>query len=177
MEEAQQGSRRGPGRPRKETYSEDFPVTQPPEINASDLGFDPATRTPEVIVMDAAVAKELAMKDYMADLAFMEEFMTIFLYRGQEEYAPESYSFWVNGRQVDVPVETPVKLRRKYVEVIARSQPFKMRTVVIKPSEKAENGQIQNMWRREQSAAYPFHVVEDKNPRGVVWLESCKRQN
>ena len=176
MEEAQVGSRRGPGRPRQ-IESEDFPVHQPPEIDASDLNFDPATRKPEVIVMDAATAREIANGDYLAELAFAEEFMTIFLYRGQEEFAPDQYTFGVNGRQVDVPVETPVRVRRKYVEVIARSQPYKMRTVVIKPPENAENGQILNKWLRNQSAAYPFHVVEDKNPRGALWLESCKRQS
>lgn len=170
-----QGSRRGPGRPRRELHSEDFAVRQPPEIDASDLDFDPAKRTPEVLVMDAQTAKEIAQGDYLDELAFMEEFITIVLYRGQEEYAPDKYPFSVNGKTVWVDVEVPVRLRRKFVEVMARSQPYKVRTVVIKPGENQVSAGIQNLWKREQSAAYPFSVIEDKNPRGALWLESCKR--
>lgn len=172
MSEAQVGSRRGPYR-KKEIHSEDFPVYQPPEIDASDLSVDPSLRG-EAIITDPAMVRAVAHKSYMDDLAFAEEIVTIMLYRGQEEFAPPFYSFWVNGKQVNVPVDQPVKLRRKYVEVIARSQPYRLRTVVQKPPE-GSNAAIANTWRREATAQYPFTVIEDKNPRGAVWLETIKR--
>lgn len=173
--QATQGSRRGPRGPRT-INSEDFPVRQPPEIDASDVDRDPAERKPEVIVMDAQTARDIAKGDYLDELAFMEEWMTIRLYRGREEYSPERESFSVNGKTVWIDVEVPVKVRRKYVEVIARSQPFKVRTEVIKPGENGPaGGGIQNRWHRNQHSAYQFDVIEDKNPRGAIWLESVRR--
>lgn len=175
MSEAQVGSRRSPGRPRR-VSSEDFPVRQPPEIDASDLDKDPADRTPEVIVADKELTRDMAGKDYLDDLAFAQEYVTIFLYRGNEEYAPDYYPFWVNGKRVDVAVEKPVRLRRMYVENIARCQPYKLRTKVVKPPDGSDQA-IQNLWKREQVAAYPFEVIEDANPRGRAWLELIKRQS
>lgn len=170
------GSRRGPGRPRKELHSEDFKPYQPPEIDASDLSVDPVGRG-EVFISDAEMLKEASKKAYLDELAFGEELVTILLYRGQEEFAPDQYQFSVNGQTVWVPVETPTSIKRKYVEVIARSQPYRVRTVVVKPPENSSSGAIQNLWRREQSAAYPFTILEDKSPRAAAWLESVKRGN
>lgn len=158
---------------RRETHSEDFPVAQPPEIDASDLDTDIRR---DILIADPELLAQNAKRAYLDQLAFNEEFLTIYLYRGQDEFSPNSHTFGVNGKTVTVDVEKPTLVRRKYVEIIARSQPFKVRTNVIKPQGGNENEAIKNLWQRHKSAQYPFTVIEDKNPRGRAWLESVKRE-
>ena len=155
---------------RKEVHSEDLPPRLLPEMDMSDLDVD--GRVADIIVADP----ERAAADYLGELAFMEEPVSIYLYRGRDEYAPDSHPFWVNGRMVEIPVETEVTVRRKYVEVMARSQPFKLRTTV---EDRSSNDQVnvRNKWSRTASAEYPFTITRDANPRGAAWLERVKRES
>jgi hypothetical protein len=59
---------------------------------------------------------------------------------------------------------------------MARSQPFKIRTNVVKPESGDERAVIKNLWNIHKSAAYPFTLIEDKNPRGAIWLEMVKQE-
>lgn len=153
---------------RKELHPDDLPVYQPIEIDASDLDSDVA---PDIIKAEPRDYKA----DYLDELKFNEEFVDIFLYRGREEYAPNTYTFWVNGRQVSIPVEQRVSVRRKYVEIMLRSQPYSLTTHHTPPNTR-EDGFVENTWRRHQSAQYPLSIVEDKNPRGKEWAERVARQ-
>lgn len=108
-----------------------------------------------------------ALPESQADrLAFMEEPMTIRLEPSSERNAPRFASASVNGDVKWVPVGVPVRLRRKHVEVLARAQPFSVRTdtgTAMEPN--PHNRAIKTPFRR-----YPFTVLRDDNPRGAAWL-------
>lgn len=151
----------------RETHSADLPITQPPPI------LDTSERDPEVIVTTEAVMTG----DYAATLAFMEEPVDILLHRGREKHAPTMYDFHINGRPIWVRVDTVTTIPRKYLEVIARSQPFEVETEVDKNEGKGENAPVVNTIKRHQSARYPFTVVKDSNPRGAAWLAKVMRES
>ena len=155
---------------RREVHSEDIPSRVLPDLDMSEIDTDPADRTPEIIVADP----ERASRDYLGELAFMEEPVSIYLYRGQEEFSPDSIPLWVQGRMVSVPVEQEVTLRRKFVEVLARSQPYKLTTKVFDNSD-GGNIAVQNKWMRHQASQYPFTLTRDSD-RGRAWLERVKRE-
>jgi hypothetical protein len=151
----------------REVHSPDLPITQPAPI------LDTGERDREVIVTTEAVASN----DYVAELAFMEEPVTILLHRGREKHAPTMYDFSIGGRAIWIRVDTPTTIARKYLEVIARSQPFEVETEVDKNEGKGENAPVINAIRRHQSSRYPFTVVRDENPRGSAWLAKVMRES
>ena len=161
---------------RTERHSEDSPISQPPEIDMSDLDENLDNRRQEIIRADPEMLKERAKLDYVEQLAFNEELVGIYLYRGREEFSPDAVSVWVQGRQVSIPVEKEVLVRRKYLEVLIRAQPQSVKTVVIKPPEGSDSSQVQNKLVPSRSSAYAFTVTLDKNPRGQAWLEGVRRE-
>ena len=148
------------GRPRKEQHSGDTPTRDVPSILMPHTG--PVVREAEDIVLPEAETRN----DYLADLAFMEEVMTIRLERTAEKNAPRWHAFYVNGRPEWVPVGVPWKLKRKYVEVIARAQPYDVQTEVVE----IMGQDPQNKIVRDARVKYPFSVVHDPNPAGPDWL-------
>lgn len=150
-----------------ETHSADLPITQPKPI------LDTQARDREVIVTTEADLTD----DYAKELAFNEEPVTILLHRGREKHAPTMYDFSIEGKTIWIRVDTPTTIRRKYLEVIARSQPFEVETDVDMNEGKGENAPVLNNIRRHQSSRYPFTVVKDDNPRGPAWLARVMRES
>lgn len=146
-------------------HSEDMPTRALPPIDAS------ADRAPEVIV---AGEHALTNKDYTDELAFMEEEVVVVLNRGRERYAPEFEQFGVNGKLIWVRTGVPTRLQRKYLEVMARSQPIDIRT---RSGEDPGDNFTFNVVDRTQSASFSFSVIEDKNPRGAAWLAKVIRES
>lgn len=140
----------------------------PPRV--LDALEDLADREPDIIVAD----KSMASGDYLAELAFMEEPVTIVMHRGREKNAPTHEMVSVNGRNIWVQVETPTRLARKYVEVMARAQPM---TVSTASGESPGDELAFNRTSRSLSAAFAFSVIEDKNPRGGAWLSKVMRES
>ena len=145
---------------RKEIHTPDMQVRQPPVIVLPDEGSLDRVADQIVPVVD------MPPMDYVAELAFMEERITIKLHRGQEKNAPPFYDFYVNGRVEWVPVEEPYTLARKYVEVIARTQPYNVETKTGNANDERPANEIV----RHQSAKHPFSVIRDPSPRGADWL-------
>jgi hypothetical protein len=150
-----------------EIHSPELPITQPRPI------LDGEDRRPEVIVTTDAVITD----DYAAALAFMEEPVDILLHRGREKHAPTMYDFSIDGRAIWIRVDTPTTIKRKYLEIIARAQPFDVETEVDKNEGKGDNAPVLNNIRRHQSSRYPFTVVKDSNPRGPAWLAQVMRES
>jgi hypothetical protein len=154
----------------RELHSDDLPITQPPELAANLM---PDDREADVIVATDAVLHG----GYAQELAFMEEMVTIVLYKKREKFAPNVYDFHVNGKGVRIWCDTPTRIQRKFLEVIARAQPYDVTTNYNKNEDKGEQAVCENFTHRHQSAAYPFTVVEDKNPRGSAWLMKVMRES
>lgn len=157
--------------PGRELHSADLPITQPSNVNLN-LDADPADRAGDIILS----SDEMLNKDYLDELKFMEEPVTIVLHRGRERFSPNVHDFYVNGKPLWIPVDQPVQIQRKYLEVIARSQPFEVKTLVNKNEHQGEDAVVDNFAQRYQSAKYPFSVVKDDNPRGHVWLAKVMRE-
>ena len=143
---------------RKETHTGDMKTRDVPSVNLSEGEIERDERI--VTVNDGAVDT-----DYLARLKFMEEPVTIRLERSRDKFAPAVLDFYVNGKPIWIPVGRPYTIQRKYVEVIARSQPYDIRTSVVKHEDREEN-----KIERHSLNNYPFSVIRDDNPKGSEWL-------
>ena len=151
-----------------ETVNTDFPTRAIDAIEVDSL----ANLKPDIITS----TEEMSAQDYFAELAFMEEKLEIYLHRGREKYSAQFESFAVNGRTVWVQVETRTLLARKYVEVMARSQPMDVRTRSFKLEENPEAHCV-NETIRTQFANFAFSVMRDPNPKGGAWLAKVMRES
>ncbi len=124
----------------------------------------------EVLVREAPeiepiVDTSLTM-DALGDIMFMEELVKIRVEPLQEKNPRKVIDLYVNGIPEWVPVGRPWVLRRKYVEVLARSKPINVQT---KHESAEESLNPQNEIIRSTSAQFPFSVQQD-TPRGIAWL-------
>lgn len=107
------------------------------------------------------------ISDEVAMTAFMEEPVTVMLEHTNERYqAPIVGPFGVNGEHLWFPVGVPVKIKRKFLEVLARAQPWEVRT----HHQDATVERPINEVLRTQRKRYPFSLIADENPKGRDWL-------
>jgi len=100
------------------------------------------------------------------ELMFMEELVKIRVEPLTEKNPRKIIDLYVNGKAEWVPVGRPWIMRRKFVEVLARSKPINVQTKHEQPEESLDP---QNEVIRTTSAQFPFSVLED-TPRGIAWL-------
>jgi hypothetical protein len=163
--------------PRQELHSDNIAIEQRPPVD------DLADREGDVIMVDPSVAS----KDYAAELAFMDEPVTIRLEPSSDRNAIAVFPVWVNGRQAEIfqngrwievgwlPVGREITVKRKVLEVIVRA---KIDTVNTPSSDElAMHANPDNKVRRFTSAVHSFSVIEDKSPRGAAWLSEMRRRN
>ena len=147
---------------RREVNSDDLPIRDVPSLDTEDRGAD-------IILTDA----ERFTKTYLDELAFMEEYVEVYLNRGREKHAPLFEQVGVNGQIIWIQVETPTRIKRKYLEVLARSMPMDVNT---KSGEDSSDALTFNKVDRSLSANFSFSVV-DPNPRGAAWLAKVRRES
>lgn len=151
---------------RAETHSAEQALRDLPDLDGSE------DRSGDIILS----TEELAAKDYLDELKFNEDMLTIFLHRGREKFSPQLVDFYVNGVCKWIPVEQELRVPRKFVEVMARSQPMDIRT----ESHMLENSQeanTVNRIHRSLSANYSFSVRHDPSPKGAAWLAKIMRES
>lgn len=170
---------------RKEVHSADMPIEQKRDIAAD------ASPAKEREIGDISIADPSVMhKDYLDELAFMEEPVTIRIERGSEEHAPQHVPLWCNGRGCElmingkwvstsgwIPVDQELTVKRKYLEVLARAKIDKIETIVPEIGDGDAELKSGAKIRRATRQANSFSVIEDKNPRGHAWLTEIKRRN
>ena len=152
----------------KEIHSGDIASKQKPDINLAldtDLTL---VRQNENIIVDAHGVND----DYLKDLAFMEEKVTIRLERTNEKHASEMISLGVNGRTEWLKVGEVVSVARKYLEVLARCKSDIITTIA--PS--AGGSDVVNRLSRNSSQKHPFSIIADPNPRGAEWITGIMAQ-
>jgi len=147
---------------RRETSSDDLPIRDVPTLDTDDRGSD-------VIVADG----ERFNKSYLDELSFMEEYVEVYLNRGREKHAPLFEQVGVNGQIIWIQVETPTRIKRKYLEVLARSMPMDVRT---QSGEDAGDAITFNRVERSLSSNFSFSVT-DPNPKGAAWLAKVRRES
>ncbi len=111
------------------------------------------------------------LNDVMALEAFMNEPVTIHVYTDGTPGSLEVITPTVNGVNQPIIRGRDQTVKRKYVEVLARSKVTVYRQEVADPShpERIQMVPITNL-------TAPFVVREDKNPKGRAWLEHILAQ-
>ena len=124
----------------------------------------------EVLIRQApeieAISESSLTMDELGDIMFMEELVKIRVEPLQEKNPRKLIDLYVNGVPEWVPVGRPWVMRRKYVEVLARSKPISVQTKHEQPEESLDP---RNEIVRSTSAQFPFSVLQD-TPKGVAWL-------
>lgn len=121
------------------------------------------------------------LQDKAAMLAFMVEELDVMILDSADPN-PEPYVFLsVNGRgpmpgpaemSVWCPRNTPIKMQRMYVEVLACAKPINFRTQESRDNE----GYKTTILKSASALRYPFQVLNDPNPRGPRWLAEMLRR-
>lgn len=168
-------------------HSDDYKIEQ-----KADLTGDLKDRDPEVVAVE-----RLPNQDYLDELKFNEEPVTIRLEPTAEKNAPTAFPVWNQGKGCEVlidrdgrfvtttsgsgrwfekpyiPVGVVLTTKRKYVEIIVRA---KIDTVHTEVKEK-DSENPRNTIQRFTSAVHSFSIIEDRNPKGVEWLSALRRRN
>lgn len=167
------------GRRRGGSEADEFAVGQTADLSLPAYGS--VSREPDVIIpVEGGVANS-----QVQELAFMEEPMTIYIEPSGSEEAEQFAYVAVNGKDAEVfdherqrwipmgylPVGREVTTKRKYVEVLARSKPQKVKTRIDDP-----RGDPRNVIQRFTHSRFPFSVLEDRNPQGRAWLSRIKAE-
>lgn len=169
--------------PRKEINSEDTKIDQRPLDVDAAMAAGKDRR--EIIEAGEDV---LENSDWLDELEFNEEPVTIYIERSSEKNAANSHYIAVNGTGCEVWyenlkrwVETPyvpagqkLTVKRKYVACMVSAKIDTIETDVDTPSQAEYVG---NRERRNTSSVISFSVLEDKNSAGQAWLASLKRRN
>ena len=133
---------------------------------------------------DVILAEHDTSLDYLSELAFNEEPVTIRLEPTAEKHASRWIPCWVNGKGAEVlingswvefgylPVAQALTLKRKYVEVLLRSKRDTIQTSVIE----RDNENPENMIDRATTSTALFSVLEDRNPKGASWATELRRR-
>lgn len=97
---------------------------------------------------------------------FMNEELEVLLYQPMNRGEEKVVQLGVNGVNQFIPRGIKQKVKRKYVEVLARSRNMN----VSAEGFKLENGETKNVVRIAGGLQYPFQVIKDPNPKGPEWL-------
>jgi hypothetical protein len=103
----------------------------------------------------------------ISDEAFMNEHVLVEVAETTNENEPPSFVLSVNGITQPVFRGVPTKMRRMFLEVLARCKESKYTQHTLNPN---EPDRIE--LRQRTALAYPFQVLEDPNPKGRAWLRA-----
>jgi hypothetical protein len=161
---------------RTELHSDTLPKTeQMPPIT------DPSTYDGDVVLTE----KIGDNTDYMDELAFMAEPVTIRIEPSADKNAAGAFPCWCNGKPAEVfqngrwdeigylPVGRVLIVRRSILEIIIRAKVDTIQTQIIGQDSERPN----NVVSRFTSPVHSFSILEDANPRGPQWVSELRRRN
>ena len=175
--------------PKSETHSTDFQIGNPATITdkteRNDVSREKSSgqrmfgtrlkQTGEILRLDGIEVDA----EYLAELAFNEEWMEILINPSTHKNAANIFEVWsngvgaemlINGKPVivrDLPVGEPITVKRKVVEQIARARVTEVRTIY--ESTNVENPR--NAIGRTDSRVHSFSVLHDPSGvKGHEWL-------
>lgn len=126
----------------------------------------------EILTGEALAAA--GVKDYLAQLAFMEEKVTVVVHETTNKNDDPLPMVAVNGvNQYFVRGQNQM-VKRKFIEVLARAKPEAVSTDV--EVRRAGDEPINRVLRR-RGHKFPFSVVQDGNPRGAAWLSALLNED
>lgn len=113
------------------------------------------------------VAQSADFRRVAAEEAFMNEMVTVMIHSTTDENQAPHVIVNVNGTNQPIIRGVPTTVRRKYVEVLARMKETKYTQVTPNPA-----APDVSELRARHGLAYPFELIEDKNPIGRAWLSN-----
>ena len=127
------------------------------------VGIEITDDTPTV----EPVSKNVDFKKLAAEESVMNEPMTILIHSTTDENQAPHVVVNCNGVNQPIVRGVPTEIKRKYVEILARMRETKYTQVTPNPSAP----DVTEMQARH-ALAYPFDLVEVKNPKGRSWLDN-----
>ena len=111
------------------------------------------------------VSQVADLRELAASEAFMNEMVEVMVHSSTDENQAPHVILNCNGTNQPIMRGVPTRVRRKYVEILARMKETKYSQVTRNP---AAPDQIDMIARH--GLAYPFELMHDDNPRGRAWL-------
>lgn len=175
--------------PRSETHSTDFQIGQHSPITEKtareDVGREKAAgqrlfgarlkHKGDLVLLDGIEVTQ----DYLDELAFYEEPVTIVINPSTHKNAASIFENWSNGLGAemlingkwliikDLPVGKPITIKRKVVEQIIRARVMGVQTIHEEPPIPSPRNEI----IRTASHVHSFSILKDESPRSQEWLE------
>ena len=113
------------------------------------------------------VSQVADLRELAASEAFMNEMVEVMVHSSTDENQAPHVILNCNGTNQPILRGVPMRVRRKYVEILARMKETKYSQVTRNP---AAPDQIDMIARH--GLAYPFEMLSDENPRGRAWLSN-----
>lgn len=119
------------------------------------------------VVTDREFTDTIEMTKFMADNLVIE------IHPSTDKNAPTSVRVGVNGEEVWLPRGQKIRIPRRFVERLARSQVRQYKTV-RNPDQEAD---FANLTKMSTAMDYGFSVVKEPNAKGRQWLERVIRES
>ena len=113
------------------------------------------------------VSQVADLRELAASEVFMNEMVEVMVHSSTDENQAPHVILNCNGTNQPILRGVPMRVRRKYVEILARMKETKYSQVTRNP---AAPDQIDMIARH--GLAYPFEMLSDENPRGRAWLSN-----
>ena len=146
-------------------------------MNSLDAGSMDIVQDPLLKVGEEGLVKQNIEVPSIADMipdayklmAFMEEEVDVFLPLPKGERRETAITLTVNGNRQHVFCNVATPIKRKYLEVLARS------TITDYTQDIEAMYQAGELPRSNVTQAHPFSVLRD-SPEGIAWLMEIQRQ-
>ena len=106
-------------------------------------------------------------KEFLEELAFNEELVTVRLPEDPSRYAEPTVSTWVNGRHQLFVRGKDQTVKRKFVEALLRAKPS---TYGNEEYTDPASGVRMYRYPKHTASKYPVMIVRDDSPRGRDWF-------
>lgn len=164
------------------TAAKNNPVIKSTTITSEELEVAPEKTVQftqdgekQLIGSDIEIQSIHGLDDKAKKLAFLEQEVTVELSEGTDIDAEKFVFLSINGVGPGpnglqwVPRGTPVQMKRKYLEVLAKA-----RQVKYKNHEQTNREGVQESFQKARSAdIYPFTIIEDTR-EGIEWLRNLR---
>ena len=124
----------------------------------------------EIMPEDGQSIESIVTKEFDREVfeeAFMNEMVTVMVADTTDENVNPMPTPSVNGVMQPIMRGVPTRVKRKYLEVLARCKETKFSQRTANPM---EPDRIEMVPRT--AFTYPFQVIEDQNPKGGAWLKA-----
>lgn len=124
----------------------------------------------EIMPEDGQSIESIVTKEFSREVfeeAFMNEMVTVMVADTTDENVNPMPTPSVNGVMQPIMRGVPTRVKRKYLEVLARCKETKFSQRTANPMEPDRIDMVPRT-----AFTYPFQVIEDQNPKGNAWLKA-----